>query len=264
MATATDDLTAREKAATAVLVAAAAAAGVDVAAVADALAHRNVDALVAAVDWVAWREALAGYEPILVAEYLSTVTATLDGFEWGATFDPTGMARTWAYTHAGELVTAIDGPTRQAVRQIVVEAIGRGDSIDRTATAIKTVVGLHPRYALAVDRYRQRLEAEGVRFGRVEQQVGRYRRKLLRSRAESIARYEVQDAMNRGRYQVWQEGIANRALPTTSQKAWSATSGACPICQGLDGETVGVNEPFSDGRLMPPDHVRCRCSAVLV
>lgn len=257
------DLTAREKAALAVLLLAA-AVDVSAAAVAAAVAARSVDGAVAAVDWTGWRTALQGYEPILVAEYLSTVTATLDGFEWGATFDPTALSRAWAYAHAGRLVTAITEPTRDAVRQIVVEALGRGDSIPRTTTAIKTVVGLHPRYALAVDRYRQRLEAEGVRGTRVERQVDRYRRKLLRSRAESIARYEIQDAANRGRYQVWQEGIANGALPIESRKAWSAAAGACPICVALDGETVGVNEPFSDGRLMPPDHVRCRCSAVLL
>lgn len=258
-------LTENEKAAAAVLAAAAAAVVVDAADVRTALSAGSVAAATAAVDWTGWRTVLERYEPIIVAEYIASVTTTLNGFAWGATFDPTALARVWAYAHAGELITAVDATSREAVRALIVSAVGRGDSIPRTAAAVSSVVGLHPRYATAVDRLRARMEADGVKASVIEQRTARYSRKLLRSRAESIARWEIQDARNRGRLQVWREGLAQGALPADSMKAWDAElPTACPICVDLDGETVPVNEPFSNGRLMPPGHVRCRCTAVIV
>lgn len=43
-------------------------------------------------------------------------------------------------------------------------------------------------------------------------------------------------------------------------KTWVIQPGACPLCTPLSGETVRVNQPFSNGLEYPPVHVACRCT----
>jgi SPP1 gp7 family putative phage head morphogenesis protein len=258
-------MTAEERRMAAVLVAASAAAVVALGPLSEALQARSAVAAVEAVDWIAWRAALAGWEPLLVAEYLSTITTTVAaGLDWTTTFDATVLARTWGYEHSARLVTAVTETSRDAIRAIVVDGIGKGRSMDVVAGEVRAVVGLHPRWATAVATYRRRLIDDGRPAAQVARMTDRYHARLLRKRSENIARWEVQEARNVGRWRTWKEGQAEGAFPLDQRKSWHADSTACPVCLGLHGETVGLDETFSDGRLMPPDHVRCRCTAVLV
>jgi hypothetical protein len=260
-----DAPTAAERRVAAVLTAAAAAAVVALGPFSEAVASRSTAAALEAVAWDAWREVLAGWEPLLIAEYLTTVEAAAAGIP-AVTFDATALARAWGYEHAAALVTAVTDTTREAVRAIIIDGIGKGRSMDAVAGEVRQVVGLHPRWATAVVNYRRRLTAAGRPAAQVERMTGTYSRKLLRARAMNIARWEVQDARNMGRWRTWKEGQAAGAFPAEQRKAWHAeTPTACPRCVDLENEApVGLDEPFSNGRLMPPDHVRCRCTAVLV
>lgn len=75
-------------------------------------------------------------------------------------------------------------------------------------------------------------------------------------RAEMIAQTESVNA--------YQSGLLNFGIETGAKtKTWEALAGACQICAPLDGETVGINETFSNGLDRPPGHVRCRCGSYL-
>lgn len=66
------------------------------------------------------------------------------------------------------------------------------------------------------------------------------------ARAEMIARNETHHAINAGRIELDQNIDAEYGLKTTI--VWQAWSGACDICQAMDGTEIPVGEAF-------PDHV---------
>lgn len=77
-------------------------------------------------------------------------------------------------------------------------------------------------------------------------------------RADMIARTETANAETQGSLAGYRESGVVEA------KEWSADELACDECDGLDGEQVGLDEPFSDGSDGPPAHPDCRCTVVPV
>jgi SPP1 gp7 family putative phage head morphogenesis protein len=76
-------------------------------------------------------------------------------------------------------------------------------------------------------------------------------------RARMIAQTESVRAFSQGRLAVGREyGF--------TQKQWSAQDNACPVCAGVDGETVNIDSEFSIGVQSPPAHPNCQCSDDLV
>ncbi len=76
-------------------------------------------------------------------------------------------------------------------------------------------------------------------------------------RAEMIAHTESVNA--------YQGGLLGFGRETgATKKTYEALAGACPICAPLDGETVGIDETFSNGVDRPPSHPRCRCNTYIV
>lgn len=75
-------------------------------------------------------------------------------------------------------------------------------------------------------------------------------------RAEMIAQTESVNA--------YQSGLMNFGIETgAKRKVYEALAGACQICAPLDGETVDIDQAFSNGVDHPPSHPRCRCSSYL-
>jgi hypothetical protein len=145
-------------------------------------------------------------------------------------------------------------------------------TVDQAAAIVRNSIGLHPAWASAVTKYQTqqytRLVKEGmapVRAAERSQAMGlRYRNRLTRRRAETIARTEIQTASNLGRYATWAQMIGNGLARPSSRKEWSPGPGACKTCTKMSGEVVAWDAPFSAGLLMPPAHPNCRCTAVLI
>lgn len=133
------------------------------------------------------------------------------------------------------------------------------------ARQLKPQLGLTQRDSDAVDRrYQSSLDA-GVPRGRALAMREAYAEDLLSQRAERVARTETIAAEAAGQQSAWKQAMGDGLLSSDSQKVWIATSvGACGICAELDGQVVGINEPFitSDGVELdhPPAHPNCRCS----
>lgn len=74
-------------------------------------------------------------------------------------------------------------------------------------------------------------------------------------RAEMIAQTESVNA--------YQSGLLNFAQETgANTKTWEALAGACKVCAPLDGETVAIDDQFSNGIDAPSAHPRCRCGVI--
>jgi hypothetical protein len=99
----------------------------------------------------------------------------------------------------------------------------------------------------------------------------RYRDRLIRRRAEMIARTEVQMAQNMARLSAWDASVKTGVTDPASMKVWSTAPMSsqrgrpCDIC--LEQKARGPiqwNAAFPMGVTMPPAHPHCRCTAVLI
>ena len=187
--------------------------------------------------------------------------------------NPNSLA--FAQRRAGELVTSIDNQTRYSVRQAIVDAFNEGLDYRATARRIKSVVGLHPRWAEAVTTYEKKEFARLVQSGmkeanartRASERATRYSESLKSKRATMIARTEIQIAQNEGRQEGWNQASEEGYVDAESQKMWiiAQDERTCPICIELDGEIVPWNGVFSSGDETPGRvHPNCRCTMVII
>lgn len=153
----------------------------------------------------------------------------------------------WIESHTGQLITGVTQETRRAVADIIRAGYIEGVPVRTQARQIRRVVGLTARDAGAVDRFlRSQLEA-GIARDRAETMTQRMADRLLRRRAENIARTETMTATNHGQLEAWKQASDQGLLnPAATRRVWIATGDdrLCPICAVLDGETVGFQDPF--------------------
>lgn len=184
----------------------------------------------------------------------------------------------WAQTRSADLVTSINESNKLAIRQTISEAFTTPRTSRQTAKALRDIVGLHPRWARAVQRADDQNYARLIRDGMTPEQARsiadnmtkRYRDRLIRRRAEMIARTEIQQAQNWSRQAAWDVGQKQGFVSPASMKEWrTAPVGSqygppCPECMEMRGKRVPWNGSFPNGLSMPPAHPHCRCTAVLV
>lgn len=218
---------------------------------------------------------LAMLAPDVMTEF--QINAALPGAQIVTDFiDPAAIR--YAETRGAMLVRDVDAANRTALRYILRDSMAKGLSAYDTARAMRQSVGLHTRWARAVDNYdaatmRQLLKAgmtPAAARARADELVKRYRDRLIRRRAEMIARTEIQMAQNMARQTSWDTAYKTGLLDGGSKKEWLvAPSGSrrgapCDTCASLNGKRVQWNAAFPTGHIMPPAHPHCRCTAVLI
>lgn len=176
----------------------------------------------------------------------------------------TERGATWASKRSAELVTAVTDSVRASIRLVVADGVARGAHSSTIAKEIRDVVGLDERRATALQNFRARQTELGFPPAEVASRASAYAERLLTERAELIARTETFRSVNEGRADLWRElEEQNVVEPGTVTKTWitSRDERVDEDCEDLDGETVLVDEDFSDGSFAPPDpHPGCRCS----
>lgn len=179
-------------------------------------------------------------------------------------------AVTAAAEQGARLVTGVTAETQAAIRALVARAYRDGIPPRELAKLIEGQVGLTTRQTQAALNYRAALESAGLTGDVLQVRVDAYAKRLLRQRAEMIARTETIAAANRGQQAAWDAAVEAGLLdPANTGRIWQAASDSrvCAICAALDGQVVGFNEPFItiDGEAVwfPPVHPHCRCSVSL-
>ena len=235
------------------------------------------DALLTSID-LGGREAINQIRklaPQLAPPNLTMPTSRKPKVTFNLSFDKTNPnALAIAQRRAGELVTSIDELTRTAVREAIVRAFKEQVDYRETARRIKNSVGLHPRWAEAVDTFEKKEFARLVRGGmkeetartRSRERADRYSESLKSKRATMIARTEIALAQNEGRFEGWRQASEEGFVDTQSQKMWitAPDERVCDICGPLDGETVQWEDNFSNGSPSPIVHPNCRCAMVIL
>lgn len=178
----------------------------------------------------------------------------------------------WVRSHGAELVRDTTRTSRQAIKSIITSGVDGGRHPARMAKDIRAIVGLDDRSAMAVERRRTMLlEREDMPAERAHAAADRYAEKLLKRRAENIARTESMTCVNAGRAGLWQQLAETGALPSDQLKEWdtSLDDAVCrDLCRPMHGKRIPVGHMWElpDGSkvLSPPSHPGCRCSELLV
>ena len=176
----------------------------------------------------------------------------------------------WVTAHAAELVTQnIIPSTQEAIRAILVRSFEEGETTADAARLIREHIGILPRHAAAVEKYRQSMIAffteKGIPSALADANnlaMG-YARKLLNYRAKSIARTETIRAANEGQQFLWNQAIGKDVIRENEwEREWIADESerTCPTCSALHGTRAPMRGPFEGGFMMPPAHPMCRCS----
>lgn len=174
----------------------------------------------------------------------------------------------WLEQRTAELVVEITTTTREAIRETVAQLYLEGGSPQRLARRVKPLIGLRSDQMRAVLRRGEELTAAGVSQAAQTRALDAYGRKLLRQRAELIARTETIFAQAAGQNQSFQLAVDQGLVLAGSVRVWVADPGerTCPICIDLDGQEQPIGGMFESivGPLeMPPAHPNCRCAIVL-
>lgn len=185
----------------------------------------------------------------------------------------------WIRTKSGAAITNISGTTLKAIRRILERAFVDGIPIDQAARLIRPLIGLTNVHVEAVLNLRRamrdnpgkkiwagrvpiRVPKDGASADLIRRRTESYADRLLNYRARLIARTEAVGASNEGQRQLWKQAIEKNLLNADIKREWIVTPDErlCPICENLNGEVRGIDEPFSVGVMSPPAHGLCRCS----
>lgn len=191
-----------------------------------------------------------------------------------------------------DLIRQISTESREAIQQTVLRAFKEGGHPYEQARRIKQSIGLTTNQERAVASYRASLESgtrdalnrslRDARFdstierairsrqslsrAQIDRMVSRYREKFIAHRARTIARTESLRASNTGQMALWRQARDQGLISGNAKRKWiiSGDDRTCPICRGLNGKIVGLEEEFSSGIMSAPAHVTCRCRNSLV
>ena len=153
---------------------------------------------------------------------------------------------------------------RGVVRDTVYSAIKNGTPPYALAGRIEQVVGLTPRDANAVNTYYDGLVSRGTSLSRAQSLSKAYSQRLLKQRAENIARTEVSKAANFGQLEHWRQ-MKSSGLLNNANKKWitAISERTCDFCRPVNGQVVLLDNKFrlSNGLFdSPPAHPQCRCT----
>jgi len=185
-------------------------------------------------------------------------------------FGPTGeRMRVWIETRAGELAVALTDAQHQAIRALVRHfALEEPVTVDELAQVLRPVIGLTPKQAEAVRRFRASLLAEGMDRRSVTHQVANYAGYLHRLRAIRIARTELAFAYNFGQLEAIRQAQEQGRFGGPVVKEWMTADDerVCEFCGPMDGVVIELEDTFPGATdklpstYVPPAHPMCRCT----
>lgn len=238
-----------------------------------ALESGRLAVLVEQIDWATAFDdpLLAEWQPLVQALLAEAGAEAVQMFEFPFRFDlDNPYSQQYIREHTAALVREVGQETKDAIRGVLEEAFRFGGHPREQARRIRNLVGLTRRQTGAVQRYHLNLLSQGTAEERAARLAERYAQKLLRYRAETIARYETMAAANGGAIQSFMAARDQGYIdPAITKRKWLFVRlpGYCRYCEAMDGVEVPFDEPFHTGLgdvMGPPIHPRDRCSVGLV
>ena len=191
-----------------------------------------------------------------------------------------GRAHTAAQTWSTGRTTL--GMTRRQTSQALMSILMEVDPTTPAAARLAKIYGVHapgltPGWERATMNFADR-QADGIyqRIGTglspgkaqdmVAARTTRYANKLRRARSRMIARTEIMRASNQGQLYAMTKAVNDGLIsPMSAGKMWmTGPIDVCPVCEGLQGQVIPLNESFALVGDAPPAHPNCRCIISLI
>ena len=177
-------------------------------------------------------------------------------------------SKKWIQGHASELAVELSQRQHDTVRAIVQRGYGGGARPEDMAAQLKRTVGLTARQEESVQNFWLRAVDEDE--DTADARADRYAAQSLTYRTENIARTENKYAVEYGRQAEWLQSRDDGEISPDSKRTWVSSPSSdrlCEICEAMDGQVVGLDEPFvsDDGEEVdcPPLHPSCRCTCTI-
>lgn len=178
----------------------------------------------------------------------------------------------WTNDRAAQFVTNVTRDQVKAMREVIKRATQLHDmNVDELSRAIRPMVGLDWRQAIANENYYLKMIENGVKPKTALEKSIKYSARQNRHRAYRIARTELSFAYNQGSYygtkQAQEQGLLGKVV-----KEWCTadTERTCSECAALDGKRIGIDDDFDFKtkltdigiKRVPPAHPHCMCSVL--
>ena len=152
----------------------------------------------------------------------------------------------WAKRNVARNIVGVTPANLTIIRDTIIQSLEAGVGPRVAARHIQDLIGLTPGHEKAVNRLYFRSLADGVDVDHARRIASRKAKKLLRWRANMIARSESITAANMGQQLTWETALDQGLLPQGTRKVWMATGDnrTCPICAVLDGTVIEVVSSF--------------------
>lgn len=235
----------------------------------------DVDGFLGLLPWSDWMEQAGAFvDPIQQAADASVRAEMRElgaGSIRGAFDNIDAVAVHYAEREGARLISGLSEAQAQAIRSVMAQALAGKYTVDQAAMLVRSSIGLHERWALAVERRWDAVYSKALKdrltnaraVARANRLASVYRGRLIASRADGIARTEIQMAVTAGRHAAWSQMVGSGNMSPQARKEWSAGPGACPQCADLSGTVVQWDQQFPGG-VSVPAHMRCRCTEVLL
>lgn len=152
----------------------------------------------------------------------------------------------WTNDRAAAFVTNVTRDQIQAMREVIKRATQLNDmSVDELSRAIRPMVGLDWRQAIANENYYTKMIESGVKPRTALDKSIRYSARQNRYRAYRIARTELAHSYNYGAYagskQAQAQGLLGKCV-----KVWCTADDerVCETCGQLDGTEIEMDDDF--------------------
>jgi hypothetical protein len=186
----------------------------------------------------------------------------------------------WIRENTGRLIREWGDSSQEGLRVLVEQAFAHGVDAHKLARLIRASgIGLTDRQAMAVERRRYQMEADGeLTDAQIDARTAKYAEKTLRMRTSAISRTETIDASSAGQEESWRQALEEELLSEDDEVEWLAnnTENTCDICMDLDGKRMPLGEFLRGGEFpwsvstksgtksgsahSPTAHTKCMCS----
>lgn len=170
----------------------------------------------------------------------------------------------WTGRRASTILAGFSDGQSRAIRALIdfhatVEPLSQAS----LARLLRPVLSLTEAQTVSLLKRRAEHQAAGAIGDTLDLRVTREASRMLRQRAQVIARTELATAWNGGAQVTMERAEASGAFETPLVKTWRAQPGKpCPICAGLSGRSVALRADFSASIHLPPAHPACRCVVI--
>ena len=178
----------------------------------------------------------------------------------------------WTNDRAAAFVTSVTRDQIKAMQEVIKRATQLHDmNVDELSRAIRPMVGLDWRQAIANQNYYETMINSGIKPKDALEKSIKFSARQNRNRAYRIARTELAFAYNQGSYYGTKQA-QDQGLLGVVEKVWCTASDerTCDVCGGLEGARIDIDGDFDFKTKLadigikrtPPAHPHCRCTVL--